>query len=385
MDHSHLLPYCETDWQRETIQALIDEGSIRKAAVKLKRAKTTIVNVIERVKARAERKAVSPEHNANFPLMSFEKLGSRSALVDERTGQTVMQWYKTTEDKEQVHALMVAAINGLAQETVILPPIALQAPVMDELLSCYVLTDFHLGMLAWHKEGGADWDLTIAKDQLYRWIDEAIALTPNSKRAVFAQLGDFLHFDGLVAMTPTSGNILDADSRFPKIVEAAVCTLRHVVNRLLQKHEQVHVLMAEGNHDLASSVWLRVLFAQLYADNPRVTIDRSSTPYYCVEHGKTSLFFHHGHMRKPEQIAEVMAAKFREVIGRTKFSYAHMGHYHHAKLLETPLMIVEQHQTLTAKDSHSSRHGYGADRSAQVITYHCGKGEVSRVRISASE
>ena len=33
MDHSHLLPYCETDWQREAIQALIDEGSIRKAAV----------------------------------------------------------------------------------------------------------------------------------------------------------------------------------------------------------------------------------------------------------------------------------------------------------------------------------------------------------------
>ena len=89
-------------------------------------------------------------------------------------------------------------------------------------------------------------------------------------------------------------------------------------------------------------------------------------------------------MRKPEQIAEVMAAKFREVIGRTKFSYAHMGHYHHAKLLETPLMIVEQHQTLTAKDSHSSRHGYGADRSAQVITYHADRGEVSRVRIGAS-
>ena len=98
MDHSHLLPYCETDWQREAIQAIIDAGSIGKAAIKLGRAKTTIVNVVDRVKARAGRKAVSPEHNANFPLMSFEKLGSRSALVDERTGQTVMQWYKTTEE-----------------------------------------------------------------------------------------------------------------------------------------------------------------------------------------------------------------------------------------------------------------------------------------------
>jgi hypothetical protein len=384
MDFKPLLQYCETDNQRATVQAIIDHGSTRKAAVFLGRGKSTIAETLDRVKKRAAKSGYSPEHNIRFPLAEFEKLSGRSALVDERTGATVLQWYKTSEDKEKTHQALIAAVNALSKEVEPCSTVRKPPRVFDDLLSCYVLTDYHLGMLAWHKEGGADWDLTIAKGQLYRWIDEAIAITPNSKRAVFAQLGDFLHFDGLVAMTPTSGNILDADSRFPKIVEAAVCTLRHVVNRLLQKHEQVHVLMAEGNHDLASSVWLRVLFAQLYADNPRVTIDRSSTPYYCVEHGKTSLFFHHGHMRKPDQIAEVMAAKFREVIGRTKYSYAHMGHQHHAKLIETPLMIVEQHQTLAAKDAHSSRHGYHADRSAQVITYHADRGEVSRVRIAAS-
>jgi hypothetical protein len=113
-----------------------------------------------------------------------------------------------------------------------------------------------------------------------------------------------------------------------------------------------------------------------------VTVDTSPDPYYCVEHGLTSLFFHHGHKRRPQEIDDVFAAKFRDVFGRTKYSYAHMGHLHHAALKESPLMVVEQHRTLAAADAYASRGGWLSGRDAPVITYSKQYGQVGRVVLS---
>ena len=77
----------------------------------------------------------------------------------------------------------------------------------------------------------------------------------------------------------------------------------------------------------------------------------------------------------------VFAAKFREVFGRTRHSYGHMGHLHTSEVRESPLMIVERHRTLAAKDAYASRHGYVAGRSASAITYHREYGDVGRVVI----
>jgi hypothetical protein len=239
--------------------------------------------------------------------------------------------------------------------------------------------------MAWHREGGADWNLKIAEDQLLRWIEEAIVLVPNSKYAILANLGDFLHFDGLIPVTPTNAHVLDAAGRFQEIVAAATRILRKVIDRLLEKHELLHVLMLEGNHDLASSVWLREMFFNLYENEPRISVERSPRPYYCVEFGETSLFFHHGHLTNMTRLSEAFASTFRPVFGRTKFSYGHTGHRHHAQVIETSLMIIEQHQTLVAKDSHTSRHAYNSQRAAQVITYDKNGGESNRVRIKSHE
>jgi hypothetical protein len=150
---------------------------------------------------------------------------------------------------------------------------------------------------------------------------------------------------------------------------------------LLEHHEEVIVLMAEGNHDMIGSAWLREMFSLLYEDEPRVTVIKSPLPYYAVEHGKTSVFFHHGHLKRPKQVSETLAANFREIIGRTEFSYAHMGHMHHTQVHEHPLMVVEQHETISAPDAYSARGGYKSQRSAQVVTYSREHGEISRIRI----
>ena len=151
---------------------------------------------------------------------------------------------------------------------------------------------------------------------------------------------------------------------------------------LLEKHEKVHVVFAEGNHDMASSIWMREFLTVMYENEPRITIDQSPDPYYCYVHGDTTLFYHHGHKKKMEQLSDVFAAKFRSEWGASKYSYAHVGHLHHHKVIESPLMKVEQHQTLAAKDAYASRGGWLSKRAATVITYHKKFGEVCRATIT---
>src|SRR5690606_41651437 len=56
---------------------------------------------------------------------------------------------------------------------------------------------------------------------------------PASSRAIVNIQGDFLHYDGLQAVTPTHGHVLDADSRFGRVVDVAIRLIRQLVAKAL--------------------------------------------------------------------------------------------------------------------------------------------------------
>lgn len=309
-----------------------------------------------------------------------QKLKGTSTLYD-KDGNERMTWVKTTADLERQQEMLKEAAEALKGSVKPEKPNKRSPRTQDNLASVYVLTDYHLGQLSWGEETGADWNIEIAEQMLVDWFAAAIEAAPRSERAILAQLGDFLHYDSLEAVTPTSKHILDADSRYTQIVRVAIKALRRIVQMLLNKHETVHLLLCEGNHDLASSVWLREMMTALYENEPRVTVDNSPNPYYAVEWGKTSLFFHHGHKKRLNELSQTFAGMYRDLFGRTKYSYAHMGHLHHIASKEDCLMLVEQHPTMAAKDAHSANGGYISNRGACVISYSKEYGEVSRVTI----
>lgn len=296
-------------------------------------------------------------------------------------GAVVMEWEKTSLDREALEHARVAAFNALASTLPRLPAARAPAAGMDQLCTVYTLTDAHIGMLAWHREGGADWDLTIAEQTIVGCFAEAIRGTPQSGTAVLNQLGDLLHYDGLSAVTPTSGHILDADGRFTKMVEVAVRVLRRVIDMLLAKHERVHLVLAEGNHDMASSVWLRTMFKALYEKEPRITVDDSALPYYVYVHGETLLAFHHSHLKKNSQLPLLIAAQFAREWGVTTRRYIHTGNLHHVEEKEHCGATVIQHPTLAARDAYAARGGWFADRAMSAITYHDRFGQVGRVTV----
>jgi hypothetical protein len=302
----------------------------------------------------------------------------RSTLTNLQTGEPVMEWVKESLDRERAAEAQRAAYAALAAE---LPRIAPTAPPRaseGHLCTVYTLTDAHVGALAWRKEGGDDWDLEIAEETLIGCFRHMVETSPTSELGIVNQLGDFLHWDGLEAVTPTSRHLLDADGRFEKVVAVAIRILRGVVDMALAKHHRVHVILAEGNHDLASSVWLRQMFAALYETEPRITVEQSPLPYYALEWGNTLLAFHHGHLKKNDQLPLLFAAQFAPQWGRTTKRYCHTGHRHHLEEKEHSGMVVFQHPTLAARDAYAARGGWHAMRSATAVTYHKAFGEVGR-------
>lgn len=297
-------------------------------------------------------------------------------------GEVRAQWVKTREDLDRRLELLKEAAEALSVDMPRLAPVVAPTASLEALATVYTVTDAHVGALAWHEETGADWDLKIAERTLMGCYEHLVASSPASALGVVAQLGDFLHQDGLGAVTPTSGHLLDADGRFTKVVRVAVRVLRRMVDLALMKHGRALVLIAEGNHDLASSVWLRTMFAALYENEPRVQVIESPLPYYAYHHGNTMLAWHHGHLKKNDQLPILFAAQFPQVWGGTAHRYAHTGHRHHVEEREHSGMTVIQHPTLAARDAYAARGGWIAERAASAITYHKQYGQVGRVTVT---
>lgn len=317
-----------------------------------------------------------------FEMPAGHQIKGVSALVDGE-GRELFKWIKTKEDGVDTLALIKAAFDELKQDLPRVVPSKGPEFSNQLLLNQFTITDLHFGMLAWGEEtGGDNYDLQIAEKLLLDWFSAAIAMSPRAKVAVLAQLGDLMHHDGLEAVTPTSKHVLDADSRLQKIIRVVIRVIRQIISMLLETHEIVHVVMAQGNHDLASSAWLREAFHVIFENEPRVIIDNSPDTYYAYEHGKTSLFYHHGHRRKVQNVDHVFVGKFREMYGRSDHSYGHVGHLHSDEVVESNLMRVERHRTLAAPDAHAGGGGWLSKRDAKVITYHKEFGEVSRITLS---
>jgi len=359
------------------IAALRDHGSNRKAA----KALGINTRTLERRRARLALKGWSPEHGMTRHVPDGFNVNGVSTLYRE-DGTIAAQWVKSSADAERREALMREALAALSESIPRAKPVAVPAAGDEDLLNCFVVTDFHLGALSWAPETGADWDTDLAERTLVEWFNQAIAQAPKAKTALLAQISDLLHWDGFDAKTPTSGHLLDADTRFPRLVRVAIRVLRQVIEMLLRTHERLHIIMADANHDPVSQVWLREWLAMFYENDPRVTVDTSPSPYNVYEFGNVAIFTHHGHKRNVGNVAEVFAAKFREIFGRTKYAYAHMGHLHHLDVKENNLMVVEQHRTLAAADAYTARGGWLSGRDAKCITYHRQYGEVGRTTVS---
>lgn len=332
-----------------------------------------------RLKA-ASRKGFAPSHfeHGTAPGYNMGKV-----TVQRRGDGTVERvWERQHPEAGLIRAAIADAMAAFKSEVERAQPIPAPTGILDDLCNLYTFTDYHLGMFAWHQEGGEDWDLSIAERTLTSAMAAMVRQSPRAHTAIINVQGDFLHTDGKLPLTPASKHVLDADTRFPKLRKSAIRLIRGMIAEALASHAAVHVIIAEGNHDEESAGWLTDAMAVFYENEPRLSVNDSQLPFYVFEWGETMIGVHHGHKVKNEALPLLFAAQFPEAWGRTKRREIHCGHRHHRDEKEYNGVTVVQHPTLAARDAYAARGGWIADRAAWAITYHKKFGGVGRVAIT---
>jgi len=375
--HSKLIQFA-TQRDLDYIEAIKKYGSNKKAAKALGVNSTTIDRSIVRLKNRAAL-TIPSEHDYTRDVPSGFNIKGVSQYIG-KDGKIIGQWVKTSQDSKAQAEVLKAAIAAMCEEIPVLEATVSPLKTYGNLCNVYTLTDSHVGQLSWSKETlTGDWDLKIAEEVLVGCFKQMVDSSPAAETCVIAQLGDYLHYDSAIsAVTPLHGHVLTADGRMPKMVNVAIRILRTVCALALRKHKKVILLLAEGNHDVSSSVWLRAMFQALYENEPRIVVIDSELPYYVHQHGNTMLAWHHGHLAKKESLPLIFAAQFPVIWGNTKKRYVHCGHMHHTDIKEHNGITVEQHPTLASRDAYSARGGWLSERQVTAICYSDKFGQVAR-------
>lgn len=363
----------------ELMAAVDKHGSQRKAAEALGIPRSTLGD-----RLRLKNDDARGNNGGRFLLGDGRAIGKVTTHVDQN-GVIKNEWIRHNWGEEERMLALEAIAESLKKQ---IPRVAaLPAPTFDTnlLLSTYIVSDLHLGLKAWAEETrGEDWDIEKAEQLFDGFCSYATQRAPATKEALLVVLGDQFHWDGILPVTPTSRHIVDADTRFAKLIDVGISSIRRAIDVLLMKHPLVKVIWVTGNHDITSSMWMRKMLAIAYENEPRITIDTIPSLYHCHQFGKTCLFFHHGHKRKMTNVAETFVSSFKKEYGSAEYHYGHLGHLHHRELRvkESGLMELEQHQTLAPSDAHGAEGGYNSKRAANVIVYSKEHGEIDRFRVT---
>lgn len=346
--------------------------------------KLTADDLIAQAYARRQAKKDPALHNFQAPLGYHLK--GVSTLIN-KEGHVAQTWVKTQKSMEDPQAILDAFQIAVAERDIKVAPVIelLEKHHNEDLLTVIPIGDSHFGLLSWNEETGENFNLDIAEVNLFSAIDKLVSLAPSSDEALIVNLGDFFHADNNSARTERSGNQLDVDSRWAKVLRVGIRVMVRCIDRALEKHKKVTVVNLVGNHDNHTSLMLSLCLDHYYRNTPRVTVDISPNPFHWFEFGKCLFGMVHGDMTRPEKLPGIMAHDQAEAWGRTIFRYFLCGHVHTQKVIEYPGVLVETFRTLAARDAWHNASGYRSGRSIVCDVYHKNHGRICRHEIGISQ
>jgi len=311
------------------------------------------------------------------PPLGFSVKGTSTLVGGD--GEIKAQWVKTEADKEQREEQFRAFAEELADIVKgKVKPTKEPKSTEADLLTVYPMGDPHIGMYAWADEAGEDFDLDIAERDLTAAMARLVQSAPKSETALILNLGDFFHADNMENRTMRSGNVLDVDTRWQKVLQVGARAFYTLVQSALKKHRDVVIRNVIGNHDDHSAVFLSLLLDAYYRNEPRVTVELSPSAVWYMRFGKVLIGATHGDKAKWKDLAKIMAVDRPDDWGQSVYRYWHTGHVHHDRVQEDMGVVMECHRTLAAKDAWHAAQGYRSGRAMKCIVYDREYGEVER-------
>lgn len=360
----------------DLIAALREYGSNRKAAAALGLNSRTV----DRRRARLALKGFSPDHDMTHTVPDGFTVKGTSTLYRE-DGTIAQQWVKSRADDEARARMQEAVVAALREDVKGLakPVKSVRGPKLADSLSAYMIGDAHFGCYSWAAEtGGEDFDTAIASKDLRDAIDLLVHGAPDSETGYLVDVGDYLHADNRSNMTPASGNLLDVDTRYQRVIRVAMDAMRYCVGRMLEKHKRVKVFITPGNHNPDSAGWMAMVMEAYYSREKRVEVETSPAKFFYQRFGRNLIGITHGDKIKLAELPAIMAHDRASDWGETEHRYWWTGHIHHTKHQEYRGCTVEAFNTLAAGDAWHAASGYRAARQMQRIDIHRDHGIYSR-------
>lgn len=380
MEYEYLRPYA-TPRQIEILDAIRDTGSVSAAATVLGTSLRNVFRSVARMKQKAAQQGLSPEHDMKKPVPDGFVVSGVSTYYNE-DGNPIGQWVKSKINEDtKLQQLQTAIADAMAEYDA--RSVVVKAPkpnkVDEDITLVIPIGDPHIGLYAWSEESGEDFDVNIARDDLLRAAQKLVTIAPTASKCLVVNLGDFFHADNR-NNTTTRGTAVDVDTRWAKVLQVGCMLMVDVINLALKKHPEVEVINAIGNHDDHSSVMLAAFLDAYFSNEPRVTIQPTTSKFHYFRFGKCLVGVTHGDTIKHNALGELMATDKCEDWGETEFRYWYVGHIHHSRKTELRGCTVESFRTLAAKDAWHAGQGYRSGRDMNAIVLHKNFGEIARYR-----
>ena len=310
-------------------------------------------------------------------------LTGKSTLTDEK-GNVRLTWTKTkVKDTNRLETFKQAITDFLIEGEVESKNTIVMPEATDfQTMSIYTIGDAHVGLLAWDKETGEDHDLAIMEKDLLGAMDLLVEQSHPSKTAFIIDVGDWFHSDNASNTTSTSGNKLDVDGRYPKVLEIGLKLTTKLIDKALKKHKKVLWRSAIGNHNEHSAIMMTAFIKAWYRNEQRVVVMDTPNMFMYHKFGKNLIGVTHGHTIKAEKLGEVMSIDCKELWSNTNQRYWYTGHIHHQSVKEFGNCVVETFRTLAGKDAWHNGAGYRSGQDMKCITLHEEYGEISRNTVS---
>jgi len=367
IDYSSLLPFAETKTQIEVVQACIDYGSQSEASRVLGKNLRSVTRNLKTIRENQSKRQTQFDNGETRNLrdgFSAERLTEQFGA----DGELQRVWVKSKADKkiEGIRDAALAIADEFKPSKIIRKPKA----GSEDLINVIPMGDPHVGLYCWQAETGNDFDCDIAEDLMVSAIDHLMKVSPNANSCLLINLGDFYHADTAQGITLRSGHKLDVDSRWPRVLEIGIRAFRRSIDKALEKHQNVFVMSAIGNHDDHSSVFLNIVLREYYRNNKRVTILDNKTLFQYHQFGKNLFGITHGHTIKPLDLEGVMARDCNDIWSETEFRKWFVGHFHSQRKHDMRNCEIEYYRTLAPGDAWSIASGYRSFRDMRCETYH---------------
>ena len=344
---------------------------------------------IERRIARLKQTGYDPEndrHHKNptdHPVKGYSTLHRLKSKDDDSTG-VVLEWVKTSVDR-----FAQPILDSIREETQPIPITDIPTPEKvnrnTDVIPWFNIGDGHLGMVAYDKEVGANFDLKIAERELSFAMGRQFEMHTGYERCVIQDMGDMTHYENFSAKTEASGHDLDYDTRFPKMIKVYRRVMEYMVTKALQHFDYVDVIINQGNHSRTNDIWMAEHLRALFKNTERVNILNNECVFIPYRMGNTFVMSHHTDKCKEKKLVDVMMTDFRQDFGEAKYKYIDGGHIHTRKATEQGDVIIETFNQLAAADKYAHDAGWRSRSCLTTVLRSKTYGEVGRTTLTVEQ